>query len=417
MGIPNVVTANITIGSVTITEKAFGVGLIVGETAFTNGVLTDRVRTYTSIDSVLIDFKETTDEYKAALAYFSQQPAPEKLKIGIKNTVPEETYVAAMTAILQEDAGFYAIMLTTRDEVAVKDVSDWTEARNRLFYAASAGSALYTVLAANDDPRLNAEGFFLYDENGKPVKSVGDVSCIDADGKPVYNADGTPLVDAEGNKLLSESSIWGTTKANSRTVIIYHSKDGTSSEAVKEFPDAAMMSKQIAFAPGSYTMKFKSLLTISPDNKLTDTEREIAWSKGVNTYTTVAGADIIENGRTNKEWIDIINGADWIQARIEERIYLLFLKNKKIPFTDGGVGILTGVVDRVLSEAQTDLHIISPDDYDDDDNKVGGYIIKTKPVRAVPVADKQRREYKYLSFTAYLAGAIHYAKIDGILTN
>lgn len=350
MGIPNVVTANIRIGTVTVSEKSFGVGLIVGETGLPGGV---RVKTYTSIDSVELDFATTDPEYKAAEAYFAQQPAPLKLKIGVKEAADAD-YKEALSAIFDIDPEFYAVSLTTRVVADAKAASEWVETRGRLFYAASNDTELVDSTSANDT-----------------------------------------------------TSIWFETKDNTRTIILFSADTG--------YADAAMMSRQITYDPGSYTMKFKDLATITVDT-LTDTQKQNAWGKKVNTYSQVAGAKIIENGSTNTEWIDIINGADWIKAKIEERVFVQFLKNPKIPFTDGGIGILSGVVDGVLKEAQEDMNIISPDDYDDDDKKVGGFTVTTKPARDVPETEKNNREYKYIDFTAYLAGAIHSAIINGTLT-
>ena len=353
--IPNIVKVNIKIGSVTISEKSFGVGLIVGDTGYSTGNANDRVREYTSIDSVAGDFNTTTPEYKAAESYFKQNPSPAKLLIGRKDA-GDADIKETLDAIKASNDGFYtvAIVIAGVTDAELVEASEWVELQTRLMYVASSES-----------------------------------NIIDED-------DSTDT-----------TSIWAQTKNNARTIILY-------STHTDEYPEVAMMSKQISYKPGDYSMWLKQLNGISVD-KLSDNQKANARAKKVNTYTTVGGADVIESGTTNKEWIDIINGMDWIQARIEERIFRTQLKSNKIEYTDGGVSILRGVVDSVLDEAQNVNNIISPDSYDENDNKVGGYTIDTKPVSEVPESEKQNREYKYLSFHGFLAGAIHYTEINGVL--
>lgn len=60
--------------------RGFGNGLIVGTSAVLP--LYDRIREYATADEVLADFGGSAGEYLAAVAYFSQEPAPETVKIG-----------------------------------------------------------------------------------------------------------------------------------------------------------------------------------------------------------------------------------------------------------------------------------------------------------------------------------------------
>lgn len=71
-------------------RKGFGVLNIIGNSSkLPTG---DRIRSYSSMDDVAVDFASTDEEYKAALVYFSQSPRPSTLMISrrFENAVAAE---------------------------------------------------------------------------------------------------------------------------------------------------------------------------------------------------------------------------------------------------------------------------------------------------------------------------------------
>lgn len=69
----------------------FGNGLIVGTS--TTLPLYDRIREYASAAEVATDFGTSVGEYLAAVSYFSQEPAPETVKIGRLFTAAQAAYL------------------------------------------------------------------------------------------------------------------------------------------------------------------------------------------------------------------------------------------------------------------------------------------------------------------------------------
>ena len=75
-----VVSVNITVADQAIKAGDFGTQINVGTSNVIDPV--ERVRTYFDINTVLTDFGDTAQEYKAALANFSQNPTPPSYMIG-----------------------------------------------------------------------------------------------------------------------------------------------------------------------------------------------------------------------------------------------------------------------------------------------------------------------------------------------
>lgn len=430
MGIRDIVNVQITRQTTPVSQLGFGVVMILG----THKVFNERIRYYQEADAILDDgFLSTDPEYVAALAVLSQQPRPIQVAIGRRsvddvvvnvdtvelNTVytvtingtaftfnsggtPTAITIAAglvaainggsepvtatdnldgtfdlaadvtniaytlvvdanmsldtlvasdalqddLTAVNDENDDWYGLMLTSRVEQDVLDAAAWTEARIKLFGTAS------------DD-----------------VDILSAVSTTDI---------GFLLSDAE----------------YARTFIMYHD------DAADIYPEAAWFGKQFPTNPGSTTWAFKTLATI-PSVKLTDTQRINAQAKNVNTYETRAGVNITYQGKVAAgEFIDIIRGLDWLQARMTERIYSRLVNLPKIPFTDTGVAIIEAEI-----RAQLDIAILqgliaaNPQ-----------YTVTVPLVKDVPFNDRANRFLPNVTFFATLAGAIHALEVQGTVS-
>ena len=107
-------------------REGFNVGLIVGVS--NHITVADRCKVYSSLESMIDDGFLTTDpEYLAATKYFSQDPAPQKVVIGVKNTADgaNESWVDAITACKQKNGDWYGVYvasataLTTAEHQAI----------------------------------------------------------------------------------------------------------------------------------------------------------------------------------------------------------------------------------------------------------------------------------------------------------
>ena len=86
--ITSVVVITVTRDSVGVQQAGFGIPLIVGHSA----TFGERLRFYTGVDGVVVDFATTTPEYKMAVVLFSQNPKPEKIAIGRAALKPTQKY-------------------------------------------------------------------------------------------------------------------------------------------------------------------------------------------------------------------------------------------------------------------------------------------------------------------------------------
>ncbi|MCT9127509.1 DUF3383 domain-containing protein [Cupriavidus gilardii] len=118
------------------------------------------------------------------------------------------------------------------------------------------------------------------------------------------------------------------------------------------------------------------------------------------------------------EWIDVIRFRDWLAEQIKINVVSALVNasaNGKVPFTDGGIAIVTTAMRKAL-----DLGVarngIAPEELDEDGRKIPSYTISAPLSANVPFNDKANRVLNDVSFTARLAGAIHAVTIRGNLT-
>lgn len=310
----------------------------------TNAAFAERSREYTSLTSVASDFADTTDEYKAAQAIFAQTPKPKKLRVGRKAADPE-TYTQALDAIKAENNDWYGLILTSRVEADVLAVAGWVEASGKVF------------ITASDDP---------------------DTLTPNADVDLAYKVKAANYT---------------------RTFVFYH-------ETPAQFIDAALMGRFFAVNPGKEIAKFLTLagITVSP---LTDSQKSNALAKRCNTYTTVGGVAIVEDGVMGSgQFLDTTRNLDYLQARMQEAVYGLLVRVNKISYTDAGVAVLVaemkGVLKRMVREG-----ILAEDP---------APAVQAPKVADVSTNDRAGRILPDVGFTAKEAGAIQSADIAGVVS-
>jgi len=359
-GIEGIIDIQIDRKTSAVSQKSFGVLLFVGiGKAFastTSGRW--RVREYTSLTAVQSDFADTTAEYKAAAKWFGQAIKPAKMLIGQAWTVSGtlETIATTLAAIAAENSDWYGLAIYSRTSAIVSATAAWIEAdANRQFFTASADPDIANVAPGSDN-----------------------------------------------------ASVWASLKAFARTDLFYHTT------AASEFPEIAVASVAMIEQPGSATLKFKKLSGVVADN-LTDTQEGTLRAKKTNFYTTVGGVAIVQEGSNLAEWFDVMFFVDWMRARMSEGVFGVFVRAKKVPFTDAGVAMIESEIRRVLKQGIT-IGGIAPETYDIEGNQKGGFTVTTVPVSEISANDKAARKYDGLSFVAYLGGAIHSATVRGVVT-
>lgn len=174
----------------------------------------------------------------------------------------------------------------------------------------------------------------------------------------------------------------------------------------KEYAAAALMGKLFPTKPGEATWAFKSLSGVATYNLSTGQASQLD-AQNINRYTVINDVGITLQGKcVSGQYIDTVRGIDWLRARLQERIFLLLLKNKKIPYTDKGVDLVRCEIMAQLKEAIA----------------VGVLASYPEPtVHAPKVADISERDKKNrvlpnVSFSGTLAGAIHALEISGVVS-
>lgn len=161
----------------------------------------------------------------------------------------------------------------------------------------------------------------------------------------------------------------------------------------------------MSYNVGGKTAKFKNVIGVKAAN-VTLTELQELEDRNIFTYVEKLGVLQTTEGKVlSGEYIDIVLGEYWIRFRMEEELQRLALINDKIPYTNLGIGMIVGAVDRVLTRA-VDQGIIED----------GQYKIDYKLREDVASNEVALRKYNYVSWTAMLQGAIHTGQISGVVT-
>lgn len=349
-----IVNVTITRQTTSVSRAGFGIGLLISEflIADTTPAFSERIRFYSEA-SELIDegFLSTDPEYLAAAVYFSQPFKPDRFALGRKLTGGDgsETWTEAATAILNENSDFYGVAINSRIQADQEEIAAWVETNDRLCGLSSDDSDILAV-------------------------TITDIAGV--------------LQAA----------------ARDRSFVCYHpDADGGVNDPWMEM---AWMGNRFPTDPGSSTWAYKTLVGISP-YILTSTEETNVLGKNCNIYTTVGGVNITQEGKVaSGEWIDIIRGIDWLQARITEDVFSLLVNTEKVAYTDAGVAAVEAEVKKRLQDA-VDVGLLRRD---------------PPPTTTVPLvanistADKLNRLLPDVEFIGYLAGAIHKVEINGVVT-
>jgi len=355
MSLEDIVNVQISRNTVSVSRAGFGTALIVGPNA---PYSTARTAVYTSIAAMVSAGYATTDEeYIAASKLFAQNPSPTRVKTG-RIDVGDADLTATLNAIVNEDNDWYALIVTDHTKANQLLAAAWTETQRKIYCLSSDEAAIVDTTDGADSTSIAAQ--------------------------------------------LKASSYL-------RSCLLY------SAVADTQFPEAAALGRILPLDPGSYTLKFKTLAGITVDS-LTATQKTNALAKYCNTYTTIGGVNIVEEGKVSgNEWLDTIVFIDWCQARITEGVYGVYVNNDKLPYTDAGIAAHEAEIAKVGDQGIAQGGV-SPYAEDSDGNQIGGYFIVLPKLEDISAADKNNRILNGVKFTFYLAGAIHASVINGIVT-
>lgn len=347
MALKDIVSVNITRETTSVAVAAFNVPIILSTFAASKTTTAfTRARSYGSLKELTDDGWASTDAvYKMANAIFAQNPSVSRVVVGRADSGDADV-AASLAAIQAEDNSWYGLVVDQAFEDDVADIAAWVEANKKL-------------------------GFYW-------------------------------TTDADVPDATKTTDIASTLKGQSydRAVVIWHPTPATGAD----YPDAAWMGEGFPFDPGSSTWAYKTLKGVSPDN--VSGKETTLQNKNCNYYSEVGGVNITQEGKVaSGEWIDIIIGTDWIEARLRESVYGAFVNNRKVPYDDNGIGMIKGLVKGVLCEAGN-MGILQIDS-----------IEVTAPKYAeIPQADRIARKLPAVKFRALYQGAIQRVAIEGSIS-
>lgn len=348
MALKDIVEVNITRQTTSVAVAAFNVPLILSQFATSKTTTTfTRARVYGSVAEMASDGWASTDAvYKIANAIFSQNPSVNKIVVGRKDS-GDASIDAALNAIANENNDWYGVVVDQSMVANFADVASWVE---------------------------TAKKFAIF--------WITDVNAYDA------------------SKSTDLASVLKLANRN-RSAVIWHATPTGGAD----YPDAAWMGDGFPYEPGTSTWAYKTLNGVTPDTLLASQETALK-GKNCNYYTTVGGVSITQEGKVaSGEYIDIIIGTDWIEARLREAVYSALVNNRKIPYDDTGIAMIEGLVKGVLNEAAS-KGILQADS-----------IAVTVPKYAdIPQADKLARKLPDVKFSALYQGAIHSVTINGTIS-
>ena len=342
MSLSSIVDVTITRETKVPTQAGFGTPLILGDSdKFGAG---ERIRTYTEIAQVEADFAPSDPEVQAATDMFAQEVKPVEIKIGqveAGDGAAPGKWTAALTDIQDIDDDWYGLFCTSRVQADVEVLAAFIEARIKLYFPTSSDAALKDGTGGNVGEVLNAAAY-------------------------------------------DRSSVWYSGDADNDLT-------------------AALIGLQLPKDPGSTNWAYKTLSGPTFD-ALTPTEEGNIEGVKANHYTRVAGVNITRYGTVaSGEYIDVMRGADFLAARIQELVYFELINSEKIPFTNDGIAIVESRLRQALNLG-VDNQIINAD-----------YVITVPDVADVSVIDKGNRFLDNVEFEATLTGAINKVKINGRL--
>lgn len=420
------VSVNITRNTQAIQVASFSIPLLLGSHA----AWPERARTYSSIDAIGADFAVTSKIYKMAQTLYSQQLVSGTVVIGRReadysaavasapvgtaevysisvNGEVVATYTAADTGTPLADVINGLVAAAAGVDISVVDASAGTfnvtaavagsivtsTANVALTPVVSNESYSEAILAVND---LNSSWFALAIDSRADQDILDAAATIEALKKVFFTASAS--ADVANQSIETDLASQLKALGYEGTSLMY------SPDAATEYPDVAWL-WPLNSVVGSTTWAFKQLNGVSATNHSENVITALD-AKNVNFYRTVAGVNITDSGKmVGGSWVDETVGTRWLTARIQEAVFGLLVRTKKVPYTSAGVTMVEAQIRSVLNQAITN-GLISP---------APAYTVTSPNVLTASINDKANRILGDFSFVATLQGAVHKVVIYGSL--
>lgn len=358
------------------TRRGFGTQLILTGTEVSGEVDgTNRTKLYATMEEVAADFASGTEVYAAALAAFSRNPRPLRLKVGYIDwggSLDAAAIQAELDALYDYDQAWYMLTIeaTMRDDAKTDGIVAWIEAKPKVA---------------------------MIDSNDALMEDPLDATNIAARHK-------------------------GTVE---RTAIFYHRDAGA---YLASSISGYMATRNLDDANSAYTAKFKDAPGI---NNVDLASSELTAVTGfveatgqsetaghlANTYIDIGNQNFLVEGSmlTQNVFLDEIHSTDWIIARTEEEALAMLLNNARIPYTDQGMEQLASVP-RAIMQLAVRAGIVAQDLNPTTGEFEPAYTITVPSVFDVPEAQRKARIAPAIAVRFRYSGAVHYTTVNYTMT-
>lgn len=349
--ISNIVDLSIQLDAFPVERAGFGVPLFIGTTD--PGVGQPKVAVFTSLAAVGVVYDVVDEEYKAAAAFFGQNPKPEKIAIGYRAV--GENYATCLAAIREIYDGWF--FLTCKTRVATEQTT------------------LMTALAA--------------------IPGYRQAHFVSNDTANVLNSGVTTDI---GSVLVSGSRLTG---------FAHYHTDATQYPELATLGTLVVSRETPGSIPGSVSLQFSAPAGITPLD-LDDAKRTVLGNKRYTLFQNLAEQTRAFGGRSGTNVpFDVVYFMGWLSARIPEAVTEVATRardrGEKVPFNATGIAMMEDAVRGVLNRAVT-ASAIEPD-----------YDLKAPAREETLFADRVERLLNGVTFTANITGAIEKVGINGVL--
>lgn len=172
-------------------------------------------------------------------------------------------------------------------------------------------------------------------------------------------------------------------------------------------PEAAVLGATAGKKAGSFSYKNQIVEGLEP---VAMGAEELAGLHTAGCYTLVsrAGETVTSEGKcAGGEYLDIVDSVDYVVAEIEYKTQKALHDNDKIPFDNNGIALLEAICVNVLQQAFNQGIIAA------DKDGLPDYRVEYAPRSETKPEDRAERQYVEGRFGFGMAGAVHYARIEG----
>jgi len=344
---------------------------------------TESLKEYTTLDDVEADFGVTTSVYSLSQTIFDQDPAPESISV-IKYTgdSPDPT-------TLKAGAPTNVTSTPTSDGAVVKaDPIVGTGEASDTIPASGAGKALYDYYYANYEFVLMAD----YDK----AAALAAADMINNGG---YDGKGYHLMflqfDDSNKADAADFAQYG------RVWTFYHTD-------ASEHYAAALAAKGAQPDAGKVSWKFVSDLADVTPETMTATDAKVLEAQGfILYYQKAAHANQTDDKNAAGNYIDFVQGIDWIKATTETNLQNMLSTSGKVPYNAQGLSMVDTTLKAGLDQAYNQ-GIIGVDDNGKPDysTSIPG-VGNATPPRVADIAARVLRNVKFTYTPSSAVNEIH----------